>query len=145
LRVTTSDAVLLHLLSDVLIGLRRTYPASHVGRRVERLVRERSRPEYRPRNTRDLSAQERVGIVVCRPHRHVGIRLGQIADGEGVVECDPVVTLGKLDHALAGGGGRIAGAAAVEQGRAELLLDLAEATKDSRMIDAEQLGRTQFA
>ena len=48
--------------------------------------------------------------------------------------------LGEPHHLLAAGGERIAGAAALEQARAELQLDLRQAAKHGRVVD-RQLGR----
>ena len=46
-------------------------------------------------------------------------------------------------HLLAAGGERIAGAAALEQARAELLLDLGKPPEHGGMIDAEAVSRAR--
>jgi hypothetical protein len=66
----------------------------------------------------------------------------QVVAGDLALERHDVLAhaLGKPHHLLAAGGERIAGAAALEQARAELTLDLRQAAKHGRMIDRE-LGR----
>jgi hypothetical protein len=69
----------------------------------------------------------------------------QVLAGDPALEADDLLehALGEIDHVGAAGGERIAGTAALEQARAEMLLDLAEPPEHGGMIDAEVLARTR--
>src|SRR5258707_756328 len=60
--------------------------------------------------------------------------------GDLALERDDVLVhaLGEPHHLLAAWGERVAAAIALEQARAELVLDLAEAAEHRRMIDAQR-------
>ena len=70
-------------------------------------------------------------------------RRPQILAGDPALEADDLLkhALGEVDHLRAAGGERITGAAALEQARAEVLLDLAEPAEHRGMVDAEVLAR----
>ncbi len=70
-------------------------------------------------------------------------RRPQVLAGDPALEADDLLkhALGEIDHLRAAGGERITGAAALEQARAEVLLDLAEPTEHRGMVDAEVLAR----
>ena len=72
-------------------------------------------------------------------------RWPEILAADTVLERDDLIAhaFGERDHLFAPDRRHVAATLALEQARAELLLDLAEASEDGGVIDAESLGRTR--